>query len=506
MLVRAASNVDPQWPENEWAKLGTLHLYSPGALKLDNIGGLLNNTNWLTLLESGPDTALFLSEPLLLTIDDAGMASGFVNPDDAHPVWSVRAGSARADDAWDDRTRRAALAGGAEVMTWFQGDCPGLWYNRHNMRPVSEERRHHVTNERLPGAIREAHVRVRVHLEPYQNVGFNEPAPMGPYWVWHANRHLALDAPAGEYFYDTNLNGSRDPGEWQILIHEGEEHYPDVRRMKFSVDKNGDGVHGANEPYCYLGFEFWDADGDGHHDADEASVPFRDLSSFNWNVPQPQPPPFRRGEQSGAGVWGPVASSETINAEIARANLAWAQAGIRFVQVAPIVEMSSRIDHPTQPGSHLDILHTGELTVAHIVEWIAWVSRPILGALQASPDVADITFTGWLPGALGWAAIPASNHPNQWSPHPEGTYIGIGPNVDLHYRTLAHELGHGLANQLDAGFQVPYLFFPRELPAAPDTDVATHRRTVHDTEIRARTQRPVGALDAPGNRFTVRSP
>jgi hypothetical protein len=491
MLVRPSANEDPNIVDS--VNVGVVTRSSYGATS-----ALLDSGNTLRLVETSANSSVFMSEANLLTVAESVYVPGFVNPDDGHHVWSARTSGVVADGAMHDRTQRAVIEGATQAVALFPAPkCSQGWLIREVQRPVSEQRREMVPPYTpFAEGIREVRIRVRVHLEPYQDIGFELPNSGPPAILIDATSYLAHHVLDGdpEWFYDANQNGVRDQGEWRILVHEGDVLPPDARRMKFSVDLNDNGAHDANEPYCDRGFEFLDVDGDGVHDVGERSEPYRDLSNHVWLS---LPPDWRRGDAMPLpGEWGQVVASAQIGSEIARARISWSQAAIQVSQVGEVL-----VEHAPE-----------DLLAEHPFGW--FVNQPanhdhrVIAAIGngATYDVVEVIFTGPMSNALGYARPPANQGSSLALALQENSYIFMSPNLDVRHRTLSHELGHVLANRGDSP-STPYIFFPWSppsgwvgLPPIDDT-VLNWRRIRHVTESDARTERAALQLTDPGNRL-----
>jgi len=270
----------------------------------------------------------------------------------------------------------------------------------------------------------------------------------------------------------------------RLRIHRHYEPFQDVG-YGIGLIGAGDGV-----------FSFQDTNSNGKHDIGEPSEPYRDLSNMNWSTSTP--PGWLRGNEGPAGSWGPVATAAQVDAQVERANLAWAQAGIQVILESQVTESAP-----------------DELLTEHPDGWFCANApfnhdqRTILAIPDATQNRAEIIFTGpILAGfsiASGYARVPANQGSTLPSPLGENTYIFVGPNVNVHWRTLAHEIGHGLTNRPDST-SPPYVFFPyADAPPPPDDSVERYRRITHATESQARTERPTGNLTATGNRL-LRNP
>jgi len=116
-------------------------------------------------------------------------------------------------------------------------------------------------------------------------------------------------------------------------------------------------------------------------------------------------------------------------------------------------------------------------------------------------NVAEVCFVAPIPGAAGYARVPANQGGSLAGNLGENTYIFVSCTADVRRRTLAHEFGHALTNSGDT--QTPkYVFFPSGGgTSAHDSSVDDGRRIRHSTEATAWTYRPPGSLNAAANRL-----
>lgn len=228
-------------------------------------------------------------------------------------------------------------------------------------------------------------------------------------------------------------------------------------------------------------FDFTDGNASGSHDAGEASEPYRDFSSVAGGGTAP----LLRGDDVGvAGGRGPVTTDAEIDAQIARARLAWSPACIIFEKIG-----ATAVVPAPAPGG-VDILLDGTIDFfADLAEIYA----------AHDPDITDTevmaVFAGPMAGANAIAFPPANNPPAV--PHGEDVFLVTRINLEIEFRTLAHELGHVLANQPDAANDQT-IFFPAATTHRDDHE-NSYRRFTAATETDARTVRPGGALLDVGN-------
>ena len=88
---------------------------------------------------------------------------------------------------------------------------------------------------------------------------------------------------------------------------------------------------------------------------------------------------------------------------------------------------------------------------------------------------------------------------NQTVAHGENTFLIIRANTAIERRTLAHELGHVVLNAPDSA-SPQTVFFPAQASVL-DNALNQFRRLSAASETTARTVRPLGNLNAPGNSY-----
>lgn len=193
-----------------------------------------------------------------------------------------------------------------------------------------------------------------------------------------------------------------------------------------------------------------------------------------------------------AGGRGPVTPVESIQGEIERARIAWAQACIDVVLLGEII-----IEPAPKDSLGKDILDDqGEFTIDGVDFNKPADDKAVVGSLQGVTEgVAEVIFAGWMPDHGGWTKMPLVNENYDESVR-GNTYIFINRNEPIERRTLAHEIGHALTNTGEAA--VPrYIFFPDG--SVQDVTVEFYRRIRHDTEEKARTWRDEQDYQAVGN-------
>lgn len=230
-----------------------------------------------------------------------------------------------------------------------------------------------------------------------------------------------------------------------------------------------------NEPYT-------DANNNGQYDAGEA---FKDISGDNaWNTVL--------GTQAAATAY--------VEAQVERANIAWAQAAIK-VELAGGVNF---VDAPTNANG-VNIIQDGEFDdpdeTKIVINNAAGVNFDVLEVYFVAPIVyADPNNED---RAFSVVPVRSADYPTIG----ENSFVFIEPGVDIRYRTLAHEIGHALTNEPDV-YNPEHIFFSNIL-VYMDTDIRgaghstayKYRRITHATEAEARTVRAAGNQTATGNRL-----
>ncbi|RMH23873.1 MAG: hypothetical protein D6692_14600, partial [Planctomycetota bacterium] len=212
-----------------------------------------------------------------------------------------------------------------------------------------------------------------------------------------------------------------------------------------------------------------------------------------------------------------------IAAEIERATIAWAQAGVRVVQDGPIL-----VENPPATPNTLDdpwktVIHDGFLDVPAFVN-----SMDVIPAIEplagVAPDVLEVIFTAAIRSPGVQAILGATSRPGGHTVTgfpaalTENTYVFMGTDQDnntistpttndLRIRILAHEIGHALTNRSDTPNVdvTKYIFFPFRPPpntsTPTDDDPSRRRRMTSSTERDALQVRLVGDLTSRGNRL-----
>ncbi len=209
-------------------------------------------------------------------------------------------------------------------------------------------------------------------------------------------------------------------------------------------------------------FDFTDLNSNGRHDIGEPSEKYRDISSGAKKFGRGDDPETKDGR-------GGVVSDAHVQSQIQRANIAWQQACIRIVQVGPTMF----VDAPKNTKGN-DILEDGEFDIHDDAETVydSYKAGMII-------DRVDIFFVADFPKKELANAIQYRVGYQPFS-HDDHAFIFIVPNLDIRFRTLAHEIGHVLADQADSDNPL-YIFFPQTRPAEPDDRVYRRRRITLDT-------------------------
>ena len=327
------------------------------------------------LVETGPNTGVFVSESQLLTTMDIGLPDR-AGEDDGLPVATAHGSGKPTDEMENDRTRQASI-----------DDAVQLIY--------------------------------------------------GPFSTY---------VPVSQR------------GSWQI----GEEYFSQDSRREVLLK-----AHVVDEP-------FTDSNGNGMYDIGE---PFDDRSNdLIWNT-----------------VHGSLEQAQAVvDGEIARANVAMAQAGIKVSQVDSLQRVS---------GSHLaDGLEEGHESAALIQ-----------ADIDTNPSLWRVYFTGPLDQAAGWTFSTETTGRQR-------TYSFVGMDMsasgkfvpyEAGRRILAHELGHSLdnaSNDPDYLYGTRGVFYPYDNAYLDDT-TGSFRRITHRTEDAIRTIRSFGdPPDTAGSVLLHRSP
>jgi hypothetical protein len=227
-------------------------------------------------------------------------------------------------------------------------------------------------------------------------------------------------------------------------------------------------------------FSFTDTNINGTHDAGEPSEPYIDLSHGGVA------PPASGAAVGVANGRGPVMTNAQVAEHMQRANIAWAQ-GCISTELNGAIQV---VDAPQSGG--VDILLDGNVNLPAD-------ATSIYGAYSATmgTDRTYIFFGAPMAGANAIAFPPN----NPMIAHGEHSFVLLAPNLNIHYRTMAHELGHILTNRPDNLEPLP-IFFPQSTPVHAgynDSNVSMRRRISQATETNARTVRPAGNTGAVGN-------
>ena len=168
---------------------------------------------------------------------------------------------------------------------------------------------------------------------------------------------------------------------------------------------------------------------------------------------------------------GPVVSAEKINKYIKRAQIGWAQAGIKINNVN-IVNLACNSDPATE-----DILYDGRF---NRIDDAALCYKYHKDKYITSQNVAYVFFTGKFDNAkkAGTSWRPGKRDYNHYI-----CFLDSRQYAEL--KTMAHELGHLLTGMEDAGYTNPAYFFPRESVTGYDVTVEVGRRLPAEAVIKA---------------------
>jgi hypothetical protein len=160
-----------------------------------------------------------------------------------------------------------------------------------------------------------------------------------------------------------------------------------------------------------------------------------------------------------------------VDADVARANIAWAPACLTFEVLRIRYD-----DAPVDPATDLDIRdNSGLLDAPRDINIVISEFTP------PSIDTVEVFYAGLLSDALGRAASPVSagDHPALGG----NTFIFMStylePDPALRLSTLLHELGHVLSNGHDSRNTQP-IFYPADRTFA-DAAVNRYRRFTRAT-------------------------
>jgi hypothetical protein len=229
-------------------------------------------------------------------------------------------------------------------------------------------------------------------------------------------------------------------------------------------------------------FDFNDtAPANGQHDPGEASEPFMDLSSgaAAFGV---------------AGSRGGVVTVAQVQQQVSRATIAWAQACIEM-RMQPGSPHFQEADSIMVAGVNTSILQDGDIDLSPGADEPAVVAA-FAGA--AHVDTVVVLFGAPIAGSNAVSRTPSDGIAGM----AEFTFVYLNPNLDIRFRTLAHEIGHVLDNQWDAANPQP-VFYPANATFR-DNALNQYRRVTAATEGNVRTCRAAGAAMAVGNRILKR--
>ncbi len=280
-------------------------------------------------------------------------------------------------------------------------------------------------------------------------------------------------ATAKDFAVPVCQRGTESRRRVEVRLHVFNEPFQDI-----GFDHDGNAAT-ANIGAGNATFDFTDTDADGVHDVGEPSEPYIDLSHGGTTM--------LAGNAAGvADGRGPVVTEAQANEQVARADIAWAQACLHIVKVgATIVQDAPRV-------GGVDIIADGQVNNILAANGdVAAIFNAFSGGMTA--DVVEVFFAAPMPGANAVAIPPFF----QGIAHNEISFTVLKPQLNIANRTLAHELGHLLLNGVDSA-NLQTIFYPA-LNTFTDDSVSQYRRITQATETTARTVRPLGNLPAPGN-------
>ena len=238
-------------------------------------------------------------------------------------------------------------------------------------------------------------------------------------------------------------------------------------------------------------FDYTDTNSNGRQDVGEPSEPYLDISHGAGML--------RQGSDAGVqDIRGPVVSDAYIDLEVERANKAWTPACTKFVKQGVTRIFNAPLDHAGVSDLLLDnnVSYRVSPATPHLD------TKEIFLSLESfiTTDTVTAIYAGPLTGAGAIAFAPA------WQgdlAQGEKILTILDPFQRHHFRVLAHELWHLLANRLDSATAKQF-FCPSLNGIDNDLAVNTQRRFSEDIKNDVQRVRPAGELDFVGN--TLRKP
>jgi hypothetical protein len=190
-----------------------------------------------------------------------------------------------------------------------------------------------------------------------------------------------------------------------------------------------------------------------------------------------------------ADIRGPIVDTGTVWNQLKRADIGWFQAGIKTELLLPIIVENA------PKKEKLDILLDGFTNIPNDLEII-------FEEYQNEMDVTilELFFAGPIYGGRGISVAPIVNRADIYPSigNEEFSFVVLGPNQPIHFRVLAHELGHILTNTAHSPAD-RFEFYPYWKNISDNT-IDTYRRLKQVTIDQARTKRtPSSDLFKPGN-------
>jgi hypothetical protein len=217
------------------------------------------------------------------------------------------------------------------------------------------------------------------------------------------------------------------------------------------------------------------------------SEPYMDLSSGIQTY-------LRGDDEDVKDGRGGVTTTDYVNAQLRRANIAWMQAGIEVDQNAPIKMITesnpTNNEHNPLNINGDDVLFDGEFDFWKVKEYQSLYDDFNKKHLLNYNDYVTVFFIKYIPspivikGGKKFYAITKGITPSSSGVSADVTYVDAKTKIG--YRTLAHELGHVLTKDLnenidyDDKVENPWLFYPQHNASHMDTTVKTNRRITKD--------------------------
>jgi hypothetical protein len=303
-----------------------------------------------------------------------------------------------------------------------------------------------------------------------------------------------LDGQANDRTHHAKIDGAMrisyglNPDRRQIPVSRrdvDERKVLNIRAHVFRDPYRDTGIPGVAGTAGNGAFDWHDTNGDGVYSVGDASEPFTDINRDGL-----------RNTVQGSEA----AAASYFSDQLDRANIAWAQGGIKIQASAAII-----FEEAPNDAAGNNVLADENFSLVDDRD------RVVATAAGVVPDRMELYFVSNIgAGTRAFAAMPARMFPGVG----ENSFAFIGLNapdpmtgaqtpLTLGTRTLAHEIGHLLENVPgNDGLtpNPPSVYFPAN-QTFEDGDVMHRRRITHAMEQRARTARAAGNLAAIGNRL-----